>query len=464
MKYQYNPKIMQAYDLLHKGTLALARAEQQGIRVDREYVESEKQRLTQKINELEQRFKQSRLYQHWAHTTKTVNINSNAQLAHFLYDVKKLTPAYTTESGQGATDEAALQQLGMEELRDLIEIRKLRKVRDTYLDAYLREQVDGYIHPFFNLHLVRTYRSSSDSPNFQNIPHRDAEAMQIVRRGLFPRPGHRILEMDFSNLEVRIATCYHKDPKMITYIKDPTTDMHRDMAKQLFILDEYDKKKHYILRQAAKNGFVFPEFYGDYYGNCAVGMACTWGQLPKGRWQRGQGIPLDTEQFTLADHLIAKGIPSLAKFTDHVKAVEKDFWENRFPDYATWKDRWWRMYQKHGYIDLLTGFRCTGVMSRNEVINTPVQGAAFHCLLWAFIELDRRMQEEHWDTKLIGQIHDSIIMDVLPEELPHVVSVIRQVTCEALPQAWPWIIVPLDVEIEVAPTDGSWAEKTLLTQ
>ena len=51
-------------------------------------------------------------------------------------------------------------------------MRKLKKVRDTYLDAFLREQVDGYLHPFFSLHTVKTFRSSSERINFQNIPKR----------------------------------------------------------------------------------------------------------------------------------------------------------------------------------------------------------------------------------------------------------------------------------------------------
>jgi DNA polymerase I-like protein with 3'-5' exonuclease and polymerase domains len=286
--------------------------------------------------------------------------------------------------------------------------------------------------------------------------------MQICRRALVPREGHQLVEIDFSGLEVRIAACYHKDPKMLEYINDPKSDMHRDMAIQIFMLDKFDKTKHNILRQAAKNGFVFPEFYGDYFGNCAIGMAYTWCKLPQSKWDRGQGITLDGDNFTISDHLIAKGISSLDDFTDHIRVIEKDFWENRFPDYAEWKDRWWKIYQKYGYVDLLTGFRCSGVMGKNDSINYPVQGAAFHCNLWTFIELDRIMQKEKWDTRLIGQIHDSIIMDVHPAELPHVIETAKRVAGTDLRNTWPWIIVPLDIDIEYCPIDGNWSEKVKL--
>ena len=458
-----NPKSLQAYRLLHHGIIALARAEQNGIRVDLDYVTKQKQEITARINQLETNFKNTNFYKRWEHSTKNaININSNPQLSHYLYNVRKIAPARITESGQGSTDEDALQQLNIPELNDLLEIRKLKKIRDTYLDSFEREQVAGYVHPFFNLHLVRTYRSSSDHPNFQNIPIRDEESMQITRKALYPRPGNQFLEADYSGLEVRIAACYHKDPVMLKYINDPKSDMHADMAKQLFMIDKFDKSipAHATLRNATKNGFVFPQFYGDYYKNCASYLACDWGKLPQGKWKSKQGIVLNGG--TLSDHFIAKGIKSLDAFTEHVKKIEDNFWNDRFKAYRVWKDKHYAQYLKNGYVDLLTGFRCHGVMSRNDAINYPVQGAAFHCLLWSFIELDRISQSENWDTRLIGQIHDSIILDVNPAELDMVIRTIHRVTCKDLPIAWDWIKVPLDVEMAICPVDGNWSEKSKL--
>ncbi|HDY87133.1 MAG TPA: hypothetical protein ENH82_03335 [bacterium] len=455
-----NPKSIQAYKLMHDGTLALARAERQGIRVDVNYAESKKLHLTRKIDRLQTKLEQTKFYRHWTHHSKSKpNINSNLQLAHFLYNVKNLEPAKLTESGKGSTDDESLKLLNIPELNIILEIKKLRKVRDTYLSAFIREQVNGYIHTSFNLHLVKSYRSSSDRPNFQNIPRRDEEAMQTCRKALYPRPGHQLLEVDYSGLEVRIAACYHQDPNMLKYINNPASDMHGDMAKQIFKLPKLDKSisEHKVLRDAAKNGFVFPEFYGDYYKNCAESMACNWGELPQSRWKEGQGIKMP--EGYLSDHLIAKGIKSYKQFESHIQDIETDFWENRFPDYARWKKRWWAMYQKYGYIDMKTGFRCIDLLSRNDAINRPVQGAAFHCLLWSFIEIDRIMIEERWDSKLIGQIHDSVVLDVNPSELHHVAKTVRRVTCEDLPKAWKWIITPLSVDMELAPVDGSWADK-----
>ena len=134
-------------------------------------------------------------------------------------------------------------------------------------------------------------------------------------------------------------------------------------------------------------------------------------------------------------------------------------WENRFPEYAEWKERWWKVYQKYGYIDLLTGFRCSGVMNKNQVINIPGQGTAFHCLLWSLIETDRIMQLQKWDTKIVSQIHDSMILDVKPDELNHVAKTILNITTKRLREHWGWIIVPMFVDMALCPVDASWAEK-----
>ena len=455
---QVNPRTYQAYDLLHEGILALGRAEQAGIHVDVEYVVRKKDFLLRKIEHIKKQFKNTDFFKHWQDTMEDdVNPDSHVQLSNFLYNVKNYTPKKLTAKGAGSTDKEALQQLDIPELNALLETKKLKKLWDV-LNGFEQEQVNGVIHPFFSLNNVVSFRSSSDSPNFQNIPKRDEESMSLVRKALFARLGHQLLEVDYSGLEVRIAACYHKDPTMLKYINNPASDMHTDMAKQIFLLDTFDKATHGVLRAATKNGFVFPEFYGDYYKNCAKSMACNWGRLPQGRWKAGEGIELNDTY--LSDHLIRKGITSLDKFTTHIQRIERDFWGRRFSRYAEWKDRWWNVYQKHGYIDLQTGFRCSGVMSRNDCINYPVQGAAFHCMLWAFIEIDRIMREEGWRTRIIGQIHDAIVLDVHPDELAYVANVVHRVTCVDLPKAWPWIIVPMEVEMEVCPVDGSWADKT----
>jgi DNA polymerase I-like protein with 3'-5' exonuclease and polymerase domains len=116
-------------------------------------------------------------------------------------------------------------------------------------------------------------------------------------------------------------------------------------------------------------------------------------------------------------------------------------------------------YQRKGYFDLVTGFRCSGVMRKNEVINYRIQGPAFHCLLWCFIQIDKISQEEGWDSRLINQVYDSMVVDAHPDELEYVAKTIHHVATVELPKAWPWIIVPLEIEADACEVDEPWSEK-----
>jgi hypothetical protein len=365
--------ILDAYKLFHEGAQVLSRMEQAGLRIDLDYIADKKKWINQEIINVENQFLSSKLGREWRKSSKTkINIYSGDQLGYFLYTVKGIKPPKFTKTEKGSTDEEALQQLELPDLHHLLRIKKLKKIKD-YLDIFERETVDGYIHPFYHLHLVTTYRSSSSNPNWQNIPKRDKEAMDIIRKAIYPRPGHQLVEIDFKQLEVRIAATYCEDQKLIHDVLEG--DMHRDMACEIFKIKNYnpEDKTHKVLRNAAKNGFVFPEFYGDFYKNCAVNLAYNWGQLSKiNNWKKGQGI--EFEKGYLSDHLIANGFKNLWQFTEHLKDIEYMFWNRRYKTYTKWKESWWQEYQRSGYFESKTGFVYRGVMNRKEAINYPIQG------------------------------------------------------------------------------------------
>lgn len=451
-----------AYELIHNGVLALCRAERQGIRIDIGYCERKSVQITKRIESYQKSFEETEFYEKWhAKYRGGTNLLSGHQLGTILYDLIGIEPAKMTKSGKGATDEESLELLipKYPELKLILMIRKLTKVRDTYLKAFVREANGEYIHPNFNLHTTRTYRSSSSNPNFQNIPKRDKDAMRICRRALYPRPGHQLLEADFASLEVHVSAFYHKDPNMIRYLKDPSSDMHGDLAKQIFFIDNLNRADptHKVLRQAAKNGFVFPQFYGDYYKNNAH-VLVEWTKLSHSNWAPGTGIEFSDGTF-LSDHMRANGVKNYDDFIDRMEAIEDDFWNVRFQKYGEWRKDWVANYRKKGYLDMFTGFCCTGPAKKNEIVNYPIQGTAFHCLLETFITLDRVMQKEGWDTKLVGQIHDSIVMDVNPDELEHVQESIQWAVKKHLPEKWDWITIPLEIEADVYEVDSPWLMK-----
>lgn len=444
------PNMMDAYQLMHEGALAFSRTEQYGMAVDVEYCKKAQKRLTRKLENLNEEFEATRLHKLWKKTYKNkYNPNSDQQLSLILFQRMKLEPEKRTTTGKPSVDNETLARIKMPALDILLQMKKWRKVRDTYIKGFLREQVDGILHNFFHLHFARSYRSSSSNINFQNIPIRDVEAQKICRRAIIPRSGFLILSVDYGGIEVKVSSCYNKDPNLVDYCTQPGVSMHTDMAIQLFKLDSLDENHvgEKRLRQGAKNSFVFPEFYGDYWGNCAKGL-WDW----KDKVVLKNGTPINK-------HLKEQKIGTLAKFEKHVKKVEEDFWGRRFKVYQQWKDEWWEAYQENGYFDMLTGFRCSDVMDFKQAVNTPIQGSAFHCTLWSYIQLDRELQERKMRTRLLGQIHDEMVFEVPPEELDDVLELIETITVVRLMKHWDWIIVPMEVDAVVSEVDGSWLQR-----
>lgn len=444
-KKQFRGKkdLLSIYNLFHDGVLALADAEDAGICVDMDYYSKEHDRLTEEIDRLKSQLlhsRESRLFK--AKQSKPVDLGSPKDLGILFYDLLKYKPPKVTGKGHASVDEEALGMLKFDWAVKLVERRKLLKVRDTYLGQFSREAHNGKLHPCFNLHIAASGRSSSDSPNFQNIPKRDEQAKKSVRSGIVPSPGNKLMGADYSQIEVRIQACYSHDSNLIRYIKDPTTDMHRDQAKEIFFLD--DDQVTEPLRHIGKNSFVFPQWYGDWYKACA---ASIWKEM---------GDKTTTNGVLVREHLINKGIRNYSQFENHIKFVEDKFWR-LFSATKAWRDDVVADYQRLGYVGSFFGFRRCGYLRRNQIINTPVQGAAFHCLLWSFNRLNEIRKKEEWKTKIIGQIHDEILFDGPPAEEDYVKQTVRRVMCEDIKEGRDWLIVPLEVKFSVY--GESWYKK-----
>jgi len=460
------PNKPQAQQLIHEGLLALSEATRQGMLIDVVYCTKINKILNVKISKLEKKFFKSKMGRLWKHIYKTPNINSDDQLRNILYDKLKAKVKKKTESKKPSCDNEALEAAAIDipELKIFAEYKKLSKVQGTYIQGILKETVNGILHPSFNLHIPVTFRSSSQNINFQNIPNRDAKLKKLVRKAFIPSKGNQLMAADFSGIEVNVGACAHKDPKMLDYCRHPEkNNMHTDMAKQIYMLDQFQKEgAEKTLRKGAKNGYVFPQFYGDYYGNNALSLA-HWGDLPQeGRFTKKQGVKLMTG-ITLGQHFINKGISNYDSFVNHIKAVEEDFWENRFKVYNKWKENNIKDYYKKGHLNMLTGFTCSGLLGPNDINNYPIQGPAFHCLLKTFIKTNKEIKKRGLKSRLIGQIHDELIIDADPSEVETLKTLLRWIACEWLREEWSWIIVPMEIEATVYGIDATWATEPEVT-
>lgn len=465
---------LQGYDLLHQGTLALADVEANGMRIDVDYMNRAITHTTKKIKTMEGKLKETEVCKQWRKRYGAkFNLDSRDQLAKILFGVMGYESTSMTSGGKPKADAEALNTLDVPFVKKYLKIQQLKKARSTYLIGILREVDNGFLHPSFNLNIAQTFRSSSSSPNFQNIPVRDPQIAKLIRRAFIPRRNGHIVEIDFSGVEVNVAACYHKDPRMIKYLLNPKMDMHRDMSQQCYMLskaemlkpiNKEDNKRIKNIRYCGKNKFVFPQFYGDWYLSCCQALWNAIGQMD-----------LHTRDgLNLYDHLKSQGVrklgvcnpkerPRKGTFENHLKDVEKDFWGRRFKVYDQWKKDWWKQYTKTGKFTTLTGFTIEGVMRRNEVINYPVQGSAFHVLLWCLIELNKELKRYKFKSKIVGQIHDSIVGDVRKGELKDYLQLANEIMTERIMKEWDWLIVPLEVEAEVAPLNKSWYHKEVYT-
>lgn len=449
----------EGYQLFHEGVIELSRVESNGIRIDTERLARTKEKLRNKIRKLKQEMEESEV---WTKIWKRrygikSNFSSRDQLAVVLYKEMGFAITGATAGGRASVDTEALQQIDHPFVSQIAQMLKYEKALGTFLKGIEGEMVDDRLHPVFSLHTTRSHRSSSERPNFQNFPVRDKEISKIIRSLFIASPDCVLVDNDFKGIEVSISACYHKDENFISYITTPGKDMHRDMAAQIYKLpvDEVSKDTRY----GAKNKFVFPQFYGDFYVTCAKSL---WDWIKRGKLQTVTGVPL-------FDHLKSKGICKLGKcdpeedpvpgtFEHHLREVENHFWNKRFMAYGQWRKDWYNAYLQKGYFDLLTGFRISGLMKRNAVTNYCVQGSAFHCLLWSLIQINRRLRKYKMKSLIVGQIHDSLVGDIRIDELKDYLEIVEQVTKTELREHYKeWLIVPLETECEISP--GNWFQK-----
>lgn len=458
------PYSEKAYRLLHDGAITLAEMEANGIAIDMRLLEWKLSHAKVSVARMEKELRETKVMREWVRKFGgKANLRSAQQLGKILFEVMKFEPQGYTETGKYSTDEESISKIDDPFIKAYVDIKKIEKGAD-FLKRIKAHVVAGILHPVFSLNTTVSFRSSSEDPNFQNIPTRNETMKRMVRKCIVARgKKRRLVEFDFKGVEVSVAACYHKDPRMMDYLRDKSKDMHRDMAMLIFKLPKEEVTKN--LRHAAKNKFVFPAFYGDYWKQQAESL---WDSIDPGP----SGYAKETVSGkSVRKHLARLGITKLGEgedepepgtFQDHVAKVERKFW-NDFAIYTAWKKSWFAKYQQKGYFVSKTGFVYLwgkgGLPDRKQVINYAIQGSAFHCLLWSINVLQKEIRKRGMKTLLIAQVHDSLLADVPDNEVEDFINLAHEVMAVRLPKKWKWITAPIDVEVEVCPLGGSWVDK-----
>lgn len=455
-----------ALDLLKRTQIAFARTERNGIKIDRPYLEQAIYTTEAEMNSLQEQIRETPVWQRWVEIFPNATLTNRTQLGTVLFVNGSNThprcmgfaSLERTETGQPQVSENVLDKIPELGAFGKLYSRwmSLAKMKKTNLEG-IRSVLDenDFIHPSFSIFSVISYRTSSSHPNFQNFPNHNAELSSIVRRCFIPRhPSRHIAEIDYSGAEVRVNAAINHDTTLLASIHEGH-DFHKDIAAMAYMLPKEEITKQ--LRSSVKGPYTFAAFYGAHWTKIAKGL---WDVIVYGGLTLADGTPLRT-------HIANQGIAALGNletpepntYASHIKTTFDWFWQVQFKEYAQWKDDHWKKYIKNLYVDTPSGFRVGGAFTRNITFNIPAQGGASHCLLWSFCRVDELLRHYGFRACLVGQIHDSIVVDIPHKELDSVLSLMNDVMTRQLPHVYRWLDVPMEVEADVAPQGKSWYEK-----
>lgn len=430
-----------------EGMDALAKVQSEGLPIDFSHIEELMNDLDNKFLEAKAETLNTEEVKLWKakHIGEEFNPMSNTQVVEVLYKICKLKPP----SGKADASGDTLEKLGTPFCQSILLMRRWLKIKD-FLKGYKREAVwdeekQSYlIRPFFNLSSgassedggPSTYRTSSSDPNFQNIPKRDKEMKKILR-SLFVAPkGYRFMECDYKALETYISVAYNKDPQLLAYLKDPTLDMHKRAASLVFGVTPEEVTKD--MRQQGKK-WNFSSFYGSGYKNSAfqIWKDCT-----------------PEMKDTLKKHT---GVGSLDEFEGQCKKAYDVYWGHDFKVYDQWRKKQWEIYQTMGYLTSYFGFRFYGPMGATNTMNCCIQGTGAHCLLEGLIQDLKDFDHLGLKSRIVGEIHDSIVVMVADDEVEKVCSIIYKNNVKALNDKYDWLPLKLVEECDLSEAGGSWS-------
>ena len=448
-------KGLYGYDLLHKGTLALGQVEDNGFRVDVNYLQKTMDELICRKAKMQKELFNTPFVREWKrYYGESFNLDSGYQLGKYLFEVKNYKCLSYTEKGGYSTDAEALIKLNLPELNELVAYKKVDKVLTTFLKGLWFERNDDVLHCNFNSHLTVSYRLSSNGINLQNIPKHDEEQMLLIRKALIPYEGHYLLDIDYKSLEVFGALAYTHCPTTKNYLMNPKADQHKDSAVDLFCnfsyttnekdIDEYRKLISKENRQTAKNGYVFPSQYGSYWGTTATDL---WERIETQKLKNGELIK---------DHLENNGIKTFEEWQAHVKKVDELIWQGKFAIQYNWQKSNYKEYQERGYFDSYSGFRYRGYMKKNNVNNYSIQGFCSNIVLYCIVKINRFIKKNKLNSKIISTVHDSIIFSIDSTENKVILPYIEYICNRGCYKHFPYFDVPSPIEFEVGEIGDSW--------
>ena len=393
----------------------LAKMERDGVKVDLRQLSHFADSLRVELTEREARIREMA-------GEPALNISSPKQVGDILFEKLRLDPkAKKSSRGQYSTDEATLQEIADRHpiVNEILEFRAVKKLLSTYIEpfpSYVSE-ADGRVHTTFNQALTATGRLSSSNPNLQNIPIRTERGKEIRKAFVPGTPDGVIVSADYSQIELRIMAHLSGDEHLCAAFREGV-DVHAATAAKIF-----GKPVSEVTRE--ERGQAKTANFGIMYGISSFGLA-----------QR-LGLSRSAAKSLIDDYFAS--FPAIRSFIDSSVAFARE----------------------HGYVETLFGRRrylpdihahnaTVRALAERNAVNAPIQGTSADIIKLAMIGVAARLKEGGFRSRMVLQIHDELMFDAIPSEVPALKAMVVEVMENVIK-----LSVPLTVECSAG---SNWLE------
>ncbi|MBR1539391.1 MAG: DNA polymerase I [Bacteroidales bacterium] len=369
----------------------LAQMEATGVRIDPKILGEYSRVLSKELLQIEQEARE-------LVGEPALNLSSPRQIGVVLYEKLALNPRVKkTRSDAYPTDEETLNEIANRHpiVGKILEFRAIKKLLSTYIDPLpsLINPATGKVHTTFTQALTATGRLSSLKPNLQNIPIRTERGMKIREAFVPSDPGGWIVSADYSQIELRLMAHLSGDPHLLEGFAHGA-DVHRATAARIFHL-----KPEEVSAEQRRHAKVAN--FGIIYGISAFGLSQRMGI------SRSEAKSFIEEYF--------RSYPGVKAYMDRVveQAREKGYVETIFG-------------RKRFLPDIGSKNAVARGLAERNAINAPIQGSAADIIKLAMIAVARRLEAEHLRSRMVLQVHDELVFDVLPDERDRIVEIVKQ--------------------------------------
>ena len=393
-KYLDELKKLNQYELFYNIemplAIVLADMELTGIKIDTKFLKEMGEELKQKLDILTNEI--------YDLAGEEFNISSPKQLGEILF--VKLGIAYPKKIKSGSYSYSTSKEI-LDKIIDshpivekIEEYRLIYKLYYNYVVGYLNEvKEDGKIHTIFNQTLTRTGRLSSSNPNLQNLPIR-IEYGRLIRKAFLPEDDSILLSSDYSQIELRIFAHMANASNLIEAF-NLDKDIHRKTASDIFHVSESDVTTD-MRRQAKAVNF------GILYGISSFGLS------------EDLGIDMVSAKKFINNYLDA--YPGIRQYMDDLIKSAHD------KGYVTTI-----MNRKRNIDELQSKNYMVRTSGERMALNTPIQGSSADILKKAMIEIFNEFNKRNLKSKMLIQVHDELVFNVLKDEEEEVTNIIKDI-------------------------------------